>query len=130
MIDKYDFKGALAEWNEIIELDKQTGINNPVIEKGRETAKTIQSALRLADRLQSGELKYEILEQAIDEMGWEEINAFKNQEGQSIYEDAGGYFLRKIKCLFGIYPQDEIVTYQKAAKRLIEEAKSNGRADD
>lgn len=48
MTDKYDYAGALKEWNEIIELGKTTGITNPEINKGAKTAKTIQRALKIA----------------------------------------------------------------------------------
>lgn len=67
----------------------------------------------------------EMLEAAIDRMGWNEIHAFNAElrRGQSIYEDAGGYFMRCIKALFGIKPQNEVVTYQQAARALVEQAR-------
>ena len=42
------------------------------------------------------ELEYIALENAISRMGWPEIRAFQEElrKGQSIYEDAGGYFMR------------------------------------
>jgi len=68
-----------------------------------------------------------ILCRALDKMGWPEIHAFQDEfkKGQSIYEDAGGYFMRGIKRLFGIAPRDEVVTYQQAAQALIDQATLN-----
>lgn len=68
----------------------------------------------------------ELLEAAIDRMGWDEIHAFNAElcKGQSIYEDAGGFMLRAIRRLFGLkHDRDEVVTYQEAARALIESAK-------
>jgi hypothetical protein len=64
------------------------------------------------------------LERALDRMGWPEIDAFRDElrKGQDVYEDAGGYFMRAIKALFGIKPRDPMLTYQEAARALIEEA--------
>jgi hypothetical protein len=64
------------------------------------------------------------LERALDRMGWPEIDAFNAEirKGQDVYEDGGGYFMRAIKALFGIKPRDPILTYQEAARALIEEA--------
>lgn len=64
----------------------------------------------------------EACERAIDRMGWPEIDAFMHEPGQSPYEDAGGFLLRKIKTLFGIKP-DHLETYQEAARRLVAEAR-------
>lgn len=55
----------------------------------------------------------------IDEMGWPEIHAFNHDYGQSVYEDAGGFFLRKIGRLIGSKPKHEIVTYQSAMKAML-----------
>lgn len=61
-----------------------------------------------------------IIERAIDRMGWDEIHAFHNQKEQSVYEDAGGYILRKIKALFGIpVPDNTIFTYKEACKAML-----------
>lgn len=67
----------------------------------------------------------EALTNALERIGWDEINAFKQElhKGQSIHEDAGGFFKRSIKRLFGVLPYDEIMTYKKAAKSLIDKAK-------
>jgi hypothetical protein len=64
------------------------------------------------------------LERALDRMGWPEIDAFNAEirKGQDVYEDGGGYFMRAIKALFGIKPRDPMLTYQEAARALIEEA--------
>ena len=66
-----------------------------------------------------------VLEAAVDRMGWPEINAFKEEmgKGQSVYEDAGGYFMRGLRRLFGLpSPDYEVVTYQRAAQAMIDEA--------
>lgn len=61
------------------------------------------------------------LEQAIDRMGWPEIDAFfvELRKGQGVYEDGGGYFIRAIKRLFGLKPVDDVLTYKEAAKKLL-----------
>jgi hypothetical protein len=68
------------------------------------------------------------IEEAIDRMGWVEINAFRTElhKGQDIYEDAGGYFIRAIKALFGLgyRHRDPIVTYQDAARALMREPRA------
>ena len=72
----------------------------------------------------------EILEAAIDRMGWPEINAFHAElrKGQSIYEDAGGFMLRAIRRLFGLtHDRDEVVTYKEAVRAMVEAAKAEGR---
>src|SRR5690606_2461026 len=64
------------------------------------------------------------IERAIERMGWAEINAFHAElkRGQSIYEDAGGFFLRAFRRLFGLPPRDEVVTYQEAARAALKQA--------
>lgn len=64
-------------------------------------------------------------DRAIERMGWPEIQAFMAEPGQSPYEDAGGYLLRKIKTLFGIKP-NRLETYREAAGRLVAEARAQG----
>lgn len=66
-----------------------------------------------------------VLRVAIDEMGWPEINAFREERtrGQSINEDAGGFFLRFIGCLFGVKPKDEVITYKNAMQAMVKKAK-------
>ena len=69
----------------------------------------------------------EILEAAIDRMGWPEIRAFNEErkKGQDIYEDAGGFWMRAIRRLFGLpSPYSEIETYQQAARRMVAEAEA------
>jgi hypothetical protein len=71
----------------------------------------------------------EALEAAIDRMGWTEIHAFEAEmrKGQGIYEDAGGYIMRGLRRLFGMpEKQDEIVTYQKAARAMVASAMRQG----
>lgn len=64
-----------------------------------------------------------ILELAIDRMTWEEINAYHQelQRGQDVTEDAGGYFLRAIRRLFGLGTTKESVeTYKSATMKMVE----------
>lgn len=65
------------------------------------------------------------MEAAVDQMGWPEIKAYQYEmsRGQGIYEDAGGYFMRGLRRLFGL-PQidEEVITYQRAARAMIQEA--------
>jgi hypothetical protein len=65
-----------------------------------------------------------VLNVAIDEMGWPEINAFNEErsKGQSIYEDAGGFCLRFIGRLFGAKPRDEVLSYRDAMKAMVAQA--------
>jgi hypothetical protein len=77
-------------------------------------AKTMRAAL--------DENEDDALERAIDRMGWAEINAFNERAYQDVYEDAGGFLLRKIKRLFGIR-RDPVLTYQDAARAMVEEAR-------
>lgn len=96
------------------------GARSDVVE-ARKHAQTIRQALTPVPDEKADEAEKEILERAIDRMGWDEINAFHAElrRGQGIQEDAGGYFLRCIKTLFGLKPQDEVTTYQSAAKAMI-----------
>lgn len=64
----------------------------------------------------------QILEAAVDRMGWPEIRAYQTElrKGQDIYEDAGGFFMRALRRLFGLpNPYSEVVTYQDAARAMI-----------
>ncbi len=70
------------------------------------------------------------LEDAVDSMGWPEINAFNAElaRGQAVLEDAGGYWLRAIRRLFGLSSgRDVVTTYRDAARALVREAQ---RRDD
>src|SRR5688572_113482 len=72
------------------------------------------------------ELEYIALENAISRMGWPEIRAFQEElrKGQSIYEDAGGYFMRGFRRLFGLPQSDEaVLTYRRAAKAMVDAAR-------
>lgn len=63
-----------------------------------------------------------VLNVAIDEMGWPEIDAFNKEvsKGQDVCEDAGGYLLRCIGRLFGAKPErDEVTTYKDAMKVMV-----------
>ncbi|TXM92631.1 hypothetical protein [Methylobacterium sp. WL116] len=62
------------------------------------------------------------LEAAVDRMGWPEINAYYAELnlGQGIDEDAGGYFLRALRRLFGLPSNRKTVErYQAAARAMI-----------
>lgn len=56
----------------------------------------------------------------VDEMGWDEIDAFNRDFGQSVNEDAGGYLLRKIGRLIGAKPKHEITTYKEAFAAMLD----------
>jgi len=62
----------------------------------------------------------EVIERVINRMGWPEIHAFHERIGQDVYEDAGGFMIRKIKRLFGI-KRDAVQTYQEAARATLAE---------
>lgn len=69
----------------------------------------------------------ECLELAIDRMGWPEIRAFQEElrRGQDVFEDAGGFWKRAIRRLFGLpSPYSEVTTYQQAARAMVEKASS------
>ncbi len=56
-----------------------------------------------------------------DSLEWSDIRRFQDElgKGQGVREDGGGYFVRCIKALFG-FKFDPVVTYQDAAKTLLE----------
>lgn len=64
----------------------------------------------------------EIVERVIDRMGWPEIHAFQERMSQDVYEDAGGFMLRRIKRLFGIR-RDPILTHQEACRAMLAQAR-------
>jgi len=57
-----------------------------------------------------------------DHLGWPDIKRFQAElsRGQCVLEDGGGFFVRCIMALFG-EKQDEVETYQEAARRLLHE---------
>jgi hypothetical protein len=61
-----------------------------------------------------------------DKIDWTDIHRFHDEakKGQDIYEDAGGYFVRKIKALLRI-KVDPVTNYQNAAKALLSEHEPN-----
>jgi hypothetical protein len=67
-----------------------------------------------------------LLDHAIDAMGWPEIRAFQDEmsKGQDVREDAGGFFLRCIRALFGGHRRTIVTTYKDAARALLEQARS------
>lgn len=87
-------------------------------------ARTVIS--RVAQRIGVSEaLVQRVAETFCDELSWQELHPYFDElrKGQSIYEDAGGYFLRCIKRLFGIRTDDEeILTYRKAMAELVKAA--------
>jgi len=60
-------------------------------------------------------------ERRIDKMGWPEIHAFYGElyKGQDIYEDAGGFFLRALRRLFGLKKRETVTTYKEAAQAML-----------
>jgi len=77
--------------------------------------------------LEAAAREREILEAAIDKMGWPEIHAFKDElrRGQDIREDAGGFMMRAIRRLFGLpSPYSEITTYQQATRAMLAAAQN------
>src|SRR5690606_27629603 len=81
-------------------------------------------AVQIAEAIDDAERR--ACEQAIERMGWPEIHAFRAelQRGQSVYEDAGGFFLRAIRRLFGLPVRDTVVTYQDAARAALAKAEA------
>jgi hypothetical protein len=73
-------------------------------------------------------LERSVLDRAVDRMGWEQINEFNAElkKGQDIREDAGGFFARCIRRLFGnAAPPTEVESYQSAARKMIENLHAN-----
>jgi len=79
-------------------------------------------ALRVAERTgQPPALVQQILDAAVEEMGWPEIEAYyaEFRKGQ-VYDDAGGYILRCIGRLFGARTRhDELENHRRSARGLI-----------
>ena len=77
------------------------------------------AAVQIAEAIEQAER--EACERAIDRMGWDEIGAYNREmrKGQSVFEDAGGYLMRGLACLFGVKPKDEVVSYQDAARAML-----------
>lgn len=100
-----------------------------------EHADTPEGSMAIAEKILSADLgdmvlmpkeaearEREILEAAIDRMGWPEIRAFKEElrRGQDVFEDAGGFMMRAIRRIFGLpSPYSEVVTYQQAARAMV-----------
>jgi hypothetical protein len=110
---------------------------NATVEDGR-VSNVGYLAVKIAESIESGDYdgiqmhapttERAMLEAAIDRMGWPEIHAFNAEmrKGQSVYEDAGGYIMRGLRRLFGMpEKRDEIVTYQQAARAMIDAALSH-----
>jgi hypothetical protein len=72
------------------------------------------------------------LADAMAEIGWAEIEAFEAalKRGQDVREDAGGFFARALRRLFGLPPPpDPLMTYRDAARALVDEITRNDGAD-
>jgi hypothetical protein len=68
-----------------------------------------------------------VIADAIDRMGWPEINAFQDElrKGQSVDEDAGGFWLRAIARLFRLRRRrDPVVTYRDAARAALQQSEA------
>ena len=66
----------------------------------------------------------EVLETIVANLGWPEIHAMQAElrRGQDIYEDAGGFFIRAYRMLFGLPRIDwEIQNYQQAVRTLLKD---------
>ena len=65
----------------------------------------------------------QVVDAIVDEIGWDEIHAFQEElyKGQSIYEDAGGYFVRAIRGLLG-KKSSPIINYRLALQTMLEQA--------
>lgn len=59
-----------------------------------------------------------------EDLGWPDIRRFQSalHEGQGVREDGGGFWVRCIMALFG-KKSDPVETYQKAAERLLRDAR-------
>jgi len=72
----------------------------------------------------SGSYERQVIIDAIDRIGWPEINAFRAElaKGQSFDEDAGGFMVRAIARLFRFRRRrDPVVTHQDAARALFDQ---------
>ena len=83
----------------------------------------LASAIAAWCGFERSESERDVLERAIDRMGWDEINAFHAElrHGQGVREDAGGFFMRAIRRLFGLPQPDPVENYRDAARRLVAE---------
>jgi hypothetical protein len=119
-------RGELIDRGEAVRIDGWTTLTQKGLEASLALGFGARKEKRDRDRARAASEQF-ILEKAIDRMGWEEINAFNEQlaRGQGVYEDAGGFFLRAIKYLFGIKPKITVLTYQDAARALLKEAGAN-----
>lgn len=72
-----------------------------------------------------------ILDVLVDEIGWDEIHAFQDElaKGQDMREDAGGFFLRAIRALFGKPSRTTVENYRQAVARLLEEARARNKSE-
>lgn len=61
-----------------------------------------------------------------DNLEWDDIKRYQDvlREGQGIYEDGGGFFIRAIMSLFG-KSYDPVKTYQDAARELLSGAEKD-----
>lgn len=137
MIKQFNTRAALAKTGDVEEIPKgidfpkeawfamgNQGILHPVRIKSKfPCVKYVRADVAAQGLVGGGKSERQVLCEALERIGWNEIKAFKDElrKGQSIYEDAGGYFKRAISRLFDIAPRNEVVTYRQAAQKLIDE---------
>lgn len=64
-----------------------------------------------------------VLETVVANLGWHQIHAMQEElrRGQDIYEDAGGYFLRAYRRLFGLSRANTaVVNYRAAVAAMLD----------
>ena len=67
----------------------------------------------------------EVADCLVDNMGWDEIDAYNAEfrRGQ-IYDDAGGFFMRCIGRLIGArHRYDELTNYKKSVRKMMRHEK-------
>lgn len=113
----------MMAWIDTVPLPRPAGSNADewamFLEEYRDAPSYI--AVQIAEAIEQAER--EACERAIEQMGWPEIHAFHAElgRGQSVYEDAGGFFLRAFRRLLRMPIRDRIVTYREAARAALAE---------
>ena len=67
-----------------------------------------------------------VLETVVANLGWPEIHAMQEElkRGQDVYEDAGGFFMRAYRRLFGLSRAATTVTnYRDAVAAMLDAAR-------
>ena len=126
--DRYTPLKADADTLRAMARMEADGSDEPDDLRGIRARTLLGAAIQLERKIETEET---ILEDAIDRMGWPEIHAFQEelQRGQGVCEDAGGFFMRAIRRLFGRPKMEGVVTYQEAARALVKEALEQKRKD-